>query len=76
MAKKIIKLLFWATLVWAVVYIAQNIIASFVYFTSFPWWSAFVFAGCYFGPALILEGILWAVLVWLEKRKARHSEKL
>ena len=68
-AKKIVKLVILVTLILSAVYIVQNIIASFVYFTSFPWWSAFVFAGYYFGPVLILEGIAYGVLVLVERRK-------
>ena len=68
-AKKILLILLIATLVGMIGYIVTNIIASFVYFTSFPWWSAFVFALFYFGPALAVEGIALGVLHWLKKRK-------
>ena len=61
-AKKIVGILFLLTLALAAYYIVSNIIASFVYFTSFPWWSAFVFAGYYFGPILLIEGALYCIL--------------
>ncbi|MBO4939093.1 MAG: hypothetical protein J6C98_08880 [Oscillospiraceae bacterium] len=67
-AKKIAKLLLWATLIWAGVYIVRSIIAGLACFTSFPWWNAFAFAGIYFGPALLLEGTLWGILVFIDKR--------
>ena len=68
-AKKAVGLVLLLTLIFAAVYIVRNIIASFVYFTSFPWWSAFVFAGYYFGPVLVIEGIAYGVLAFLEKKK-------
>lgn len=61
-AKKIVCILFLLTLALAAYYIVSNIIASFVYFTSFPWWSAFVFAGYYFGPILLIEGAVYCIL--------------
>ena len=68
-AKKAVGLVLLLTLIFAAVYIVRNIIASFVYLTSFPWWSAFVFAGYYFGPVLVIEGIAYGVLAFLEKKK-------
>lgn len=52
----------------AAVYIVSNIIGSLRCFTSFPWWSAFVFGGIYFGPVLLLEIAVYGVLVLLEKK--------
>lgn len=69
LAKKIVGILFLATLALAAYYIVSNIIASFVYFTSFPWWTAFVFAGFYFGPLLLIEGAAYCFLRYLVKRK-------
>lgn len=66
-AKKIVGILFLVTLALALYYIVSNIIASFLYFTSFPWWSAFVFAGYYFGPLLLVEGAIYLIL--------RHRER-
>ena len=37
-------------------------------FTSFPWWSAFYFAGIYFGPLLCVEGIVYLLLSFAGKR--------
>lgn len=65
--KRIVGILFLVTLALALYYIVSNIIASFVYFTSFPWWSAFVFAGYYFGPILLIEGVVYFIL--------RHRER-
>lgn len=67
-AKKIVGILFLVTLALAAYYIVSNIIASFVYFTSFPWWSAFVFAGYYFGPVLLIEGAAYLVLRYRERK--------
>lgn len=61
-AKKIVGILFLVTLALAPYYIVSNIIASFLYFTSFPWWSAFVFAGYYFGPLLLVAGAIYLIL--------------
>jgi hypothetical protein len=63
-AKKIAGLLFLATLAWAVIYIAGSIVSSFTTFTSFPWWSGFVFAAIYFGPWLLLEAAVYGLLTW------------
>lgn len=68
LAKKGILLLTVATFGAAAVYIVSNIIGSLRCFTSFPWWSAFVFGGIYFGPVLLLEIAVYGVLVLLEKK--------
>ncbi len=70
-ARKLLAIIFVLTLVCAVVYIVSNIIAilSSGYMTSFPWWSAFPFAAIYFGPLLLLEGILYGAFILVEKRK-------
>ena len=57
------------TLGFAAVYIVSNIVASFQYYTSFPWWSAFVFAAFYFGPVLLVGGLLYGLILLIEKRK-------
>lgn len=67
--KKIMICLMAGTALWMVVYIVGNIYASFHTFTSFPWWSAFVFAAYYFLPALAVEGLICWILTYLEKRK-------
>ena len=67
-AKKTLKILFLLTLAFTVIYIVTNIIASFRYFTSFPWWSAFVFAAYYFGPLFLIEGVLYGILRLIEIR--------
>lgn len=69
LAKKIVGIIMLVTLALAAYYIVSNIIASFVYFTSFPWWSAFVFAGFYYAPALLIEGAVYLVLHYLDNRK-------
>jgi len=69
MAKKTVKLLMLFTLGFAAVYILRNIIAGFQYYTSFPWWSSIVFAVFYFGPTILFEGLLYGILVLIEKRK-------
>ena len=69
MAKKVLLLLTGLTIAVAVYYIIANIIACLTSFTSFPWWSALVFAVIYFGPVLALEGIGFLVIRFLEKRK-------
>lgn len=68
-AKKIVLWLILVTLVFAVYYIVSNIIGSFIYFTSFPWWSAFVFATIYFGPLLVLECVVYGVLSYIQRKK-------
>lgn len=66
-AKKVNLVLIAVTLVAATVYIVSNILAGFHNFTSFPWWSAFAFAGIYFGPVLLLETVVYGILVIIEK---------
>ncbi len=68
-AQKILLVLTGATIAGAVYYIIANIVACLTSFTSFPWWSALVFAAIYFGPVLALEGIAWLVICFLRKRK-------
>lgn len=67
--KKIAWIAFFLTLACALMYITVNIASSFFYFTSFPWWSAFVFAGYYFGPVLLLELAVYLIAGAVEKRK-------
>ena len=68
--KKVLKMLTFFTVVIAVLYIVANVIAILnADFTSFPWWSALVFAGIYFGPLLVIELIVLAVVGIIEKRK-------
>jgi hypothetical protein len=70
-AKKAVAVIAILTLICAIFYIVSNIIAIISYdnVTSFPWWSAFVFAAIYFGPLLLTEGALYRILIFLEKRK-------
>lgn len=68
-ACKILKWLIILTAVWMVLYIIGGVINSLTTFTSFPWYSAFVFAAIYFGPALVLEAIAYVVLKMLQKKK-------
>lgn len=68
-AKKILRWLMLLTLGWAVVYIIGSIVNSLTTFTSFPWWSGFVFAAIYFGPALLLEGFVYGILARLQKKQ-------
>ncbi len=72
-AKKIAAVLFWLTLALAAVYIVRNIIAAIGTFTSFPWWSAFAFAAIYFGPALVVEAVIYFVFCYCEKRKGEQN---
>lgn len=67
--KKIAWIAFFLTLACALMYITVNIASSFFYFTSFPWWSAFVFAGYYFGPVLLLELVVYLVACAIEKKR-------
>ena len=69
-AKKLLKFLLIATGVAAALYIVSNTYGLLTAeFTSFPWWSAFVFGAYYFGPALGVEGLaLLGIHIW-EKRK-------
>ena len=69
LAKKAILVLMVITLTAAAIYIVNNILASFRYFTSFPWWSAFVFAAVYFGPVLLVESMLYGLLTFIEKKR-------
>jgi len=71
MAKKTLRLTFWFTLAFAAVYIARNLIGIFQTASSFPWWAVFVFALLHFGPALVVEGILYGVLALIEKYKRK-----
>lgn len=68
-AKKTVKLLALFTLVFIVVFIADALISYNQTLTSFPWLSSFVFAALYFGPVLAFEGILYGILVLIEKWK-------
>ena len=68
--KKVLKMLTFFTVVIAVLYIVTNIIAILTSeFTSFPWWSALVFGGIYFGPLLLVEIVALIVVAIFEKRK-------
>ena len=67
--KKIAWIAFFLTLACALMYITVNIASSFFYFTSFPWWSAFVFALYYFGPILLLELAVYLVACAIEKKR-------
>ena len=68
--KKVLKMLTFFTVLIAVLYIVANVIAILTSeFTSFPWWSALVFGGIYFGPLLVVELIALAVVGIIEKRK-------
>lgn len=67
--KKIAWIAFFLTLACALMYVTVNIASTFFYFTSFPWWSAFVFAAYYFGPVLILEFVVYLVADLIEKKK-------
>ena len=67
--KKLAWIAFFLTLACALMYITVNVASSFFYFTSFPWWSAFVFAGYYFGPVLLLALGIYLVAGMIEKRK-------
>ena len=73
MAKKTVILLMLFTLGFAVIYIANSLINYAGAITSFPWWACFVFAGIYFGPVLVFEGILYGILVLVEKWKAKKE---
>ena len=67
--KRIAWIAFFLTLACALMYITVNIASSFFYFTSFPWWSAFVFAAYYFGPILLLELSVYLVVCAIEKKR-------
>lgn len=67
-ARKITGILFFVTLTAALVYTLWGIYSNLTSgFTSFPWWSACVFAAIYFGPILTLEGIAFLILKWKTK---------
>ena len=69
-AKKILKILLILTVAAAVVYSVCGIISLLNSpFTSFPWWTAPVFAGIYFGPVILIEAIVLLVIRLREKRK-------
>ena len=67
-AKKILRWLMLLTLGWSVVYVIGSIVNSLTTFTSFPWWSGFVFAAIYFGPVLLLEAAVYGILVLIRKK--------
>ena len=68
--KKLLRFLLTATMMAAAMFIISNTYGILTAdFTSFPWWSALVFAAIYFGPVLALEGIAWLVICFLRKRK-------
>lgn len=68
-AKKTVILLMVLMLITATINIVSNLIAMSREFTSFPWWSVFVFALYYFGPVLLIEGLaLLGIHIW-QKRK-------
>lgn len=69
MAKRTVKLLMLFTLAFAGVYIADGLVSYNQTFTSFPWWSVFLFAGIYFGPVLIFEGLVYGILALIGRRK-------
>ena len=67
--KKILKILMVLTLGWALAYAIVGAVSSVNTFTSFPWWSSFVFAAIYFGPVLALEILIYGILRWIQKKK-------
>ena len=71
MAKKTVILLMLFTLGFAVIYITNSLLNYAGALTSFPWWACIVFAALYFGPVLIFEGILYGILVLVEKYKKK-----
>jgi len=71
MAKKTVLLLMLFTLGFAVIYIANSLIRFAGAVTSFPWWACVVFALVYFGPVLVFEGVLYGILVLVEKYKKK-----
>lgn len=70
--KKIVGIIFLITVAAALLYIGVNVYSLIKYaaLTSFPWWSAFVFAGIYFGPLLCVEGIVYGILHFVEKNRS------
>lgn len=71
MAKQTVILLMLFTLGFAVIYITNSLLNYAGAQTSFPWWTCIVFAAFYFGPVLIFEGILYGILVLVEKHKKK-----
>ncbi len=71
MAKKTVVLLMLFTLAFAAVYIVDSLLHYNAMMTSFPWWTCFVFAAMYFCPVLAFEGILYGILILVEKRKKK-----
>lgn len=71
MAKQTVILLMLFTLGFAAIYIVNSLINYQGAVTSFPWWGCLVFAAVYFGPVLIFEGILYGILVLVEKHKKK-----
>lgn len=68
-AKKITGILFWFTLACGLIYMAIGIYSLATSpLTSFPWWSACVFAGIYFGPILLIEAVVYGILRLREKK--------
>ena len=62
-AKKILSVALPVTAVLAVLYAVLGVISILRSpFTSFPWWSALVYAALYFGPLLAVEIIALIVL--------------
>lgn len=72
--KSIVGIIFLLTLAVTIGYTAYTIYVLLrdQVFTSFPWWSAFYFAGIYFGPLLCAEGILYLIL-YVIQRKSRTA---
>lgn len=68
--KKIVCCVILFTSAITILYIIYNIytLIKSGFGTSFPWWSAFCFAGIYFGPILIIEGIIYGLLYLVEKK--------
>jgi len=67
--KRTVILLMALTVMTVAINIISNLVAMSNSFTSFPWWSVFVFALYYYGPVLLLEGlVLLGIHLW-EKRK-------
>ena len=67
--KKVLRILILLTLGWALLYAIGGAIGSVNTFTSFPWWSSFVFAAIYFGPVLTLEILAYGIIRWIQKKK-------
>ena len=75
-ARSVVWVIFIVTLILALLYMAVGIMQIMNGpATSFPWYSACLFAGVYFGPLLIAELIAYAIMSMICRKRGKFEKK-